>query len=236
MSKIDQEISQLNSALIWQGFKSLLPISFFVAIFGVAFGLAAIQTGLDPLSIISMSAFVFAGAAQFGTLELWGQNISLIPLIVTVFFINARHILMGASLYPWLRHLSPLRRYGILLVISDANWAFSQQAFQQQKPGFGILFGGGLALWLFWILGTCFGLYFGNAIKNPSQFGLDMVMACFLLTMVIGGEKNLRMMCIWAAAAISSLLAYWYLPENSHVVVGALVGGLIGMALKEKQA
>lgn len=236
MSKIDQEISQLNSALIWQGFKSLLPISIFVAIFGAAFGLAAIQTGLDTISIISMSTFVFAGAAQFGTLELWGQSISLIPLIVTVFFINARHILMGASLYPWLKHLSPLKRYSILLVISDANWAFSQQAFQQQKPGLGILFGGGISLWLFWVIGTCLGLYFGSAIENPSQFGLDMVMACFLLTMVIGGKKNLRIMCIWAAAAISSLLAYLYLPENSHVVVGALVGGLIGMALKEKQA
>ncbi|MCG2574769.1 AzlC family ABC transporter permease [Acinetobacter sp. ME22] len=236
MSKIDQELSELNSTLIWQGFKSLLPISIFVAIFGAAFGLAAIQTGLDPLTIISMSALVFAEAAQFATLELWGQSISLIPLLVTVFFINARHILMGASLYPWLKHVSPLKRYSILLVISDANWAFSQQAFQQQKPGLGILFGGGLALWIFWIIGTCLGLYFGSAIKNPSQFGLDMVMACFLLTMVIGGKKDLRMICIWAAAAISSLLAYWYLPENAHVVVGALVGGIVGLVFKDEQA
>nr|WP_269091423.1 AzlC family ABC transporter permease [Acinetobacter sp. ME22] len=226
----------MNSTLIWQGFKSLLPISIFVAIFGAAFGLAAIQTGLDPLTIISMSALVFAEAAQFATLELWGQSISLIPLLVTVFFINARHILMGASLYPWLKHVSPLKRYSILLVISDANWAFSQQAFQQQKPGLGILFGGGLALWIFWIIGTCLGLYFGSAIKNPSQFGLDMVMACFLLTMVIGGKKDLRMICIWAAAAISSLLAYWYLPENAHVVVGALVGGIVGLVFKDEQA
>ncbi|PJI31392.1 AzlC family ABC transporter permease [Acinetobacter pseudolwoffii] len=235
MSKIDQELSELNSTLIWQGFKSLLPISIFVAIFGAAFGLAAIQTGLEPLSIISMSTFVFAGAAQFATLELWGHSISLIPLLVTVFFINARHILMGASLYPWLKHLSPIKRYSILLVISDANWAFSQQAFQIKKQGLGILFGGGIALWLFWIIGTCLGLYFGSAIKNPSQFGLDMVMACFLLTMVIGGEKNSRIICIWTAAAISSLLAYWYLPENTHVVVGALVGGIVGMVLKDKQ-
>lgn len=232
---IDQQLSELNSTLIWKGFTSLLPISIFVAIFGAAFGLAAIQTGLDPLSIISMSTFVFAGAAQFATLELWGQNISLIPLIMTVFFINARHILMGASLYPWLKDLSLIKRYGIVLVISDANWALAQQAFLQQKPGLGILFGGGIVLWLFWILGTFLGIYFGNTIEKPSQFGLDMVMACFLLTMVIGGEKSLRIMCIWAAA-ISSLLAYWYLPENFHVVVGALVGGIVGMTLKDKQA
>ena len=236
MSNIDQELSKLNNDLIWKGFKSLLPISIFVEIFGAAFGLAAIQTGLDPLSIISMSTFVFAGAAQFATLELWGQSVSLIPLLVTIFFINARHILMGASLYPWLKNLSPLKRYSILLVISDANWAFAQQAFQNQKQGLGILFGGGIALWLFWVIGTCLGLYFGSVIQNPTHFGLDMVMACFLLSIVVGGQKNLRIICIWIAAAISSLLAYWYLPENSHVVVGALVGGVVGMLLKDKQA
>ncbi|KAA8733167.1 AzlC family ABC transporter permease [Acinetobacter qingfengensis] len=235
MSKNHQELSQLNSALVWQGFKRFLPISFFVAIFGAAFGLAAIQTGLDPLSIVSMSSFVFAGAAQFAVLELWGTSIPIIPLIVTTFFINARHILMGASLYPWLKYLPAPKRYGILLVLSDANWAFSQQEFQQQKPGFGILFGGGVALWIFWVIGTSLGVLFGNVIKNPAQFGLDMVMACFLLSMVIGGEKNLRIFFIWSVAAISSLLAYKYLPENSHVVVGALAGGIIGMVLKEKR-
>lgn len=233
MSSIDKEIIELNSTLVWKGFKDLVPLSIFVAIFGAAFGLAAIQNGLDPISILSMSTFVFAGAAQFATLDLWGQNISLIPLVVTVFFINARHILMGASLYPWLKHLSPLKRYSVLLVISDANWALSLQAFEQKKAGLGILLGGGIALWVFWVLGTCLGLYFGSAIQNPSQFGLDMVMACFLLTMVIGGQKNLRIISIWTVAAISSLLAYWYLPENFHIVVGAFMGGLTGLALKE---
>lgn len=235
MPTIPTDLIGLNRTLIWQGFKSFLPISVFVAIFGAAFGLAATQTGLDSAAIMSMSTLVFAGAAQFAVLDLWGLNIALTPLIVTVFLINARHILMGASLYPWLKHLPPLKRYSVLLFISDSNWAVSLQAFQQQKPGFGILLGGGLALWLFWITGTFLGMYLGDAIQNPSQYGLDMVMACFLLTMVVGGEKNARIIYIWFAAAISSLLAYHYLAENLHVLVGALIGGFVGMLLKDKQ-
>ena len=70
----------------WVAFKEMLPISIFVAIFGVAFGLASIQTGLDGFSTVLMSFLVFGGAAQFATLELWGEQISFIPLIVTVFF------------------------------------------------------------------------------------------------------------------------------------------------------
>ncbi|BAP35521.1 hypothetical protein AS4_05810 [Acinetobacter guillouiae] len=235
MSNVNPDIYSLSYSQVWSGFKSLLPISSFVVIFGAAFGLAATQTGLDNSSIMLMSSFVFAGASQFATLELWGVQISLIPLIVTVFFINARHLLMGASLYPWLRHLPPIKRYSILLVISDANWALSLQAFNRGESGMGLLFGGGLALWLAWVLGTGLGFYFGNVIHHPALLGLDMVMACFLLAMVVGGQKNLRILIIWTIAACSSLLAYWYLPENSHVVVGALFGGIVGIFWKEKQ-
>ncbi len=228
LSQVDQNVSRLERHEVWGGFKQLLPISLFVVVFGVAFGLAAAQTGLDDSSVLIMSTLVFAGASQFAALDLWGAQVPLVPLIVTVFAINARHLLMGATLYPWLRNLPPAQRYGVMLVASDANWAMSMQALSRGTPGLGLLFGGGIALWLGWILGSWLGLYFGSAIHDPVSWGLDMVMGCFLLAMLVGGEKNLRILIIWTVAACSSLGAYWFLPENSHVVVGALAGGILG--------
>ncbi|PLC50582.1 branched-chain amino acid ABC transporter permease [Pollutimonas subterranea] len=226
---------ELNSRGVWLGFKSLVPISLFVIVFGVAFGLAATQSGLDNWSIVIMSTLVFAGAAQFATLDLWGPHVPIIPLIITVFAINARHLLMGATLYPWLRHLSPAKRYGAALFLSDANWAISMQEFSHGKSGLGLLLGGGIALWLSWTLGSWLGLYFGNAIHDPVSLGLDMVMGCFLLAMVVGEQRSLHMLMIWTVAACSSLMAYWYLPDNSHIVVGALAGGVLGALWTEKK-
>jgi predicted branched-subunit amino acid permease len=234
MSDSTTQLHEFSRQDVWAGFKQLVPLSIFVIAFGAAFGLAAVQAGLDNPSSLLMSTLVFAGASQFAALELWGVNIPLVPLALTVFAINARHLLMGASLYPWLRHLSPAKRYGVMLVASDANWALSIQAFNRGQPGFGLLLGGGLALWSFWIFGTWLGIYFGGAIHDPKSFGLDMVMGCFLLAMAVGGEKNLRLLLIWTVAAGSSLLAYWYLPDNSHVVVGALAGGVLGALWMEK--
>ncbi|MHC8381292.1 AzlC family ABC transporter permease [Pseudomonas sp. LB3P14] len=234
MATIDSDVRDLSFDDVYRGFRQLLPISVFVLIFGAAFGLAAAQSGLDKSSIITMSALVFAGAAQFATLDLWGAQIPVVPLILTVFAINARHLLMGATLYPWLRELPPAKRYGVMLVVSDSNWAMSMQALSRGKPGLGLLFGGGIALWLSWIFGSWLGLYFGDAIHDPASWGLDTVMGCFLLAMVVGGEKNLRMLFIWIVAACSSLMAYAYLPENSHVVVGALAGGILGAMWTEK--
>lgn len=226
---------QLDWPLVRAGFRQLMPISIFVALFGAAFGLAATQHGLSDTTTLLMSTLVFAGYAQFAVLDLWGIHIPLFTMMATVFAINARHLLMGATLWPWLRSLPPGKRYGIMVVVSDANWAMSMQAFSRGKPGLGLLFGGGLALWSFWFLGSWLGIVFGNAINDPSRFGLDMVMGCFLLSMVVEGEKNLRMLVVWTVAAISSLLAYRWLPENSHVIVGALAGGATGTMLGAKK-
>ena len=142
-----------------------------------------------------------------------------------------------ATLYPHIRELNPITRYSIMLVASDANWALSMRAFSQNKvqEGLGLLFGGGLALWAFWALGTWAGFYLGNTISNPSSFGFDMVMGCFLLTMVLEGNKDNKTSMIWLVAGVTSIAAYFYLPENSHVIVGALSGGLMGIVIGDKK-
>lgn len=235
MTDVTDNLHGFDHRMVWAGFTKLAPLSLFVAIFGAAFGLAATQAGLSDAVIVAMSTLVFAGASQFAALELWGPDVSLVTLSITVFAINARHLLMGATLYPWLQHLPLRKRYGVMLVVSDANWALSMQAFSNNYPGLGLLLGGGLAIWLSWVAGTWLGVLFGGSIDDPKVLGLDMVMGCFLLAMVVGGDKNLRILMIWIVAACASLLAYRYLPENSHVVVGAIVGGLTGTIWTENK-
>ena len=226
--------TKISPRLVWLGFRQLMPISFFVVLFGCAFGLAAVQAQLSNPEIVSMSALVFAGASQFAVLDMiQGTAIPLVPLIITVFFINARHILMGAALYPWLSQLNPVKRYSILLLLTDANWAYAQQAFQNKMSGYGLLIGGGIALWLTWLLGTVLGMYLGGIVAHPERWGLDMVMACFLLSMATGGKQDIRMMTIWAVVFCASILAYLYLPKNMHVLVASCIGGVIGMLWKE---
>ena len=210
-------------------FLRLLPIAVFVAIFGIAFGLAAGQAGLASWQAGLMSVTVFAGAAQFAVIGLWGHEVSLLPLVAIVLAINSRHILMGASLHPMLRKLSPGRRYGLLLVLTDANWARSFQQYQSGRENLEAILGGGLVLWMAWVAGTLFGSYFGGFVKNPEAFGLDMVLGCFLLTMALGGPKSRRILLAWTVAGISAVLAWQWLPPHTHVIVGALAGGVVGL-------
>jgi predicted branched-subunit amino acid permease len=220
---------QLSPAKIRSEFLRLLPISLFVMAFGAAFGLASVQKGLEPLQSLLMSLTVFAGASQFAAVDMWGTEVSVLPLMAVVFAINSRHLLMGASLYPMLQHLPPAKRYGILLLLTDANWAVSAQDYQSGRRNLEVILGGGLAIWMAWLIGTWLGVYFGGLLQNPKSLGLDMVLGCFLLAMALGGEKSPRILVAWFVAGAASLAAWKWLPPNTHVVAGALAGGAVGL-------
>lgn len=234
MSVVSQTY-QLQPARVRSEFIRLLPISLFVVAFGAAFGLAAVQQGLDPLQAVLMSATVFAGASQFAAIDMWGTEVAVLPLVAVVFAINSRHLLMGASLYPMLKDLPVGQRYSMLLLLTDANWAVSAQEFQCGRRNLEVILGGGLVLWLAWLLGTLAGVYFGGLLQDPKSLGLDMVLGCFLFSMALGGSKSPRVLVAWTVAASAAMLAYWWLPPHTHVVVGALAGGVVGFFWLERK-
>jgi len=168
--------------------------------------------------------------------DIWGAEVSVLPLIAVVFAINSRHLLMGASLYPMLKEVAPGRRYALLLLLTDANWAVSPQDYRNGRRNLEVIIGGGLVLWLAWIIGTSLGVYFGGLLQNPKAFGLDMVLGCFLLAMALGGKKTPRVLVAWCVAGAASLAAWKWLPPNMHVVVGAIAGGVVGLFWLEPKA
>ncbi|NWN91199.1 branched-chain amino acid ABC transporter permease [Marinobacter adhaerens] len=226
---------QFQPAKVRSELLRMFPISLFVVAFGAAFGLAAVQKGLAPFDTLLMSTLMFAGASQFAAIEMWGAEVPVIPVMVVVFAINSRHLLMGASLYPMLKDVSPAKRYGLILLLTDANWAVAAQDYQSGRHNLEVILGGGLVLWLAWIIGTWLGVYFGGLFQNPKSLGMDMVLGCFLLSMALGGKKNLRVLVAWGLAAAASLAAWKWLPANTHVVAGALAGGVVGFFWLEKQ-
>src|SRR3954449_10035271 len=84
------------------GFRRILPLALYVVPMGLAFGAAALQHDLPGSLALLMSALVFAGSAQFAALDLWSASPALVPLLLTTFAVNTRHLLLGASLAAWL--------------------------------------------------------------------------------------------------------------------------------------
>lgn len=225
----DQPATILSWDGVRRGVVDTLPIAAFVVPYGLAVGLAAADKGLDPVLAGLMSAVVFAGGSQLAALDLWTEPLPVAIILTTVLLVNARHLLYGAALYPWLRPLPPLKRYPIMALMTDTSWAHTTAAIRNAERDAGVLVGAGLASWFVWIAATWAGAKFGSGLGNPKTYGLDVVMIGFFaatLTTLWRGKSNLAP---WVAAAAASLAGLWLLPPGWHILTGALAGGIVGV-------
>ena len=197
--------------------------------FAIAYGIAAAQAQVTSGEALAMSALVFAGAAQFMALEFWSAEMDLAALFLDTAAVNARHVLMGATLYPWLRQLPPLRRYAAAAWISDANWALASQAHDTGERDAGLLLGSGLAMWGIWIWGTLLGTVFATALPAPERFGVDVIFVSFFAILLLGLWQGRQSAVPWGVAAVAALLAAGLLPAGWHVLAGGLAGGVAGV-------
>ncbi len=90
-----------SSAAVLRGMRRLLPVSLFVAPFGIAFGIAATEQGLVPIQATVMSVFVFTATAQFAALDFLNEPVAFASLFLVVLALSGRHVIMGAALSRW---------------------------------------------------------------------------------------------------------------------------------------
>jgi 4-azaleucine resistance transporter AzlC len=218
-----------------EGFRRILPVTLYVVPMGLAFGAAAVAKGLPALIALVMSAFVFAGSSQFAALDLWSAGgLAVVPILAVTFAVNARHILLGASLAPWLNRLPLGRRLATAALLSDANWALAMEAAgptKGAKPGRigDLLVGSGAALWITWAIGTILGVALGADPAFLSELGLDLLVVTFFAAVLASLWRSVREDLLpWLAAAVVSVAAAWLLPPGWYVMAGALAGGLVG--------
>ncbi len=214
---------------IWRGICRLAPISIFVIPFGVGFGIAAIEQGMSVVQAIVMSAMVFSGAAQFASLDFWPEPTELVSLALVMFAVNARHIMTGAALSPWLNQLPLKTRWAALALLSDPNFTDSQPAFKSGETDAGILLGGGLVLWVNWVCGTALGALAGAKIGNLQAYGFDVVMVCFFAAAITGRLKNRSSIVPAVLASGVAVLTLDWLPAGWNIIAAALAGGIWGV-------
>jgi len=213
---------------VWRGAVEIAPIAAFIIPFGIAFGVAASAKGVPGEISLLMSIVIFAGASQFAVLDLWHAPLPLATLALTVLAVNARHVLLGAVLAPWLLQIPLPGRVAALLMLSDANFAHAIAARERGEIDAGILFGSGIAMWVTWVISTAAGVLAGSLLGDLSRFGFDAVMVTYFAAIVIGQWKGRLDLIPWIGAAAAAVIGAQVLPAGWHIIAGALAGGAIG--------
>jgi predicted branched-subunit amino acid permease len=200
--------------------------------YGLAFGLVADQAQLTTLQAVLISALVYSGSAQLAVIGVMSAGISTISatawaVVALILVMNARYILFGATLRPWLGPVSAIKAYPSLYILGDGSWMMSLRAYDQGERDAGFILG--LSLWSFvaWLSGTAIGSIAGGLAPNPKVLGLDFMLVAFSAAMMVGMFRGKRDFAVLAfATGVAILVA-----QLGHAGWAPILAGLAGGAV-----
>lgn len=224
-----------STAGLRHGARAALPAFPGFIMFALAFGTAAAQKGLSLGETMGLSAFVYAGASQMVGLEIWQQvwtPATILTIVTVTAVVNARLMLLGATLQPWLKE-EPLARTALnLFLITEVGWLVGTRYHTEGGRDIGVLLGCGMILWLVWIAATLMGFFAGAVVPEPRRFGLDLVMPVFFGVMLVPLWKGAKPALPWLVAGLVSLIVHALVPGYLFIVAGALAGVAAGMMIE----
>ena len=215
-----------------RGVKISIPMLLGIIPFALVLGAQATQKGFSFIEVPLFTGLNFAGGSEFAILELWTNPPNILMLMFITFLVNSRHLLMGASLVPYLRHLPNKQVFPALFFMCDESWAVALADAQKRQAqtginhAFNLSFYAGLcfALYLMWVGFTALGGAIGPILGDASRFGFDMAFPAVFLVLLRSMWKGLHAARPWLVSLVTAALAYLYLPQGWHVPIGAIAG------------
>lgn len=219
-------------AELWAGARDTFPLIVGTIPFGVIFGAVAVTSGVSVGGTMAMSAFVFAGSAQFIAAGLAGAGAGALVIVVTTFVVNLRHALYAASLAPHMKHLPQrwLAPLGFWLTDETYVVVVSRYSRADGSPHtHWYHLGSALFMYANWQLCTWIGLLAGQSIPNPRAWGLDFALVVTFIGMLAQFIRNRPALAAAGVAGATAVLAHG-LPNQIGLLIAALAGIVAGMA------
>lgn len=215
---------------IRRGFLAAQPLAVGVLVYGIAFGLLARQAAFSLAETLLMSGIVYSGSAQLVAVDAMRGGIpssaAILAVAGTILLLNARYLLYGASLRPWMGAVPAWQAYPTLAVLGDGNWILAMKAHGEGERDAGFVFGSGMAMFVPWLAGSGAGLAAGGLIRDPSALALDFLLIAFSAAMGVGMFKGRSDLKVVLAALAAAAIADRYLIAGSAILCAGLAGGL----------
>lgn len=214
------------------GVRDTLPLMLGVFPFGLAYGIFAQSVGLTPAETIFMSLTVFAGAAQFISLPMFAAGAGLVMISLTALLINLRHLLMGASLVPYMEKLSFPWKTFLCFGMADETYAVTISRAQTTGYSRDYHFGCNATGYVTWAVSTVLGVVLGSHISDPLAWGLDFAMPATFLALLIPRLTDRTSLAVCLVAAVVSIAAALLIPGKWYIIVACLTAVATGAWLE----
>ena len=193
---------------IRRGLSDIWPAAVAAAPIGLLFGAVAASKGLSPLEVFLMSIMVFAGGAQFAAIELWASPAPVAALVFSTLLINARHVLMGASLAPKLQGFGRWQKFLGLYYMADENWALAEKRARTHRLTPAYWFAMVVPFVAGWLVNSTLGAVIGAVLGDPKRLGADFAFTALFIALVAAFWKGRVTFWTVTAAGVASAATY----------------------------
>ncbi|MEH7243352.1 branched-chain amino acid transporter AzlC [Bacillus thuringiensis] len=238
LSNVQVNSSQRDEDSFIKGVKDCIPTLLGYLSIGIAAGVIQKTAGLSITEITLISLILYAGSAQFIAAGMIAASSSLTAIIITIFFVNLRHILLSAALAPYFRHLSPLRNMLVGSLLTDETFGVAiSEAAKKKQISEKWMHGLNITAYLNWLIANLAGAFLAQWISNPEKFGLEfalpaMFIGILILTML--GRSKIKLDIV--VAIISVFIAVgssFMLSSSMGVIVATIIASTVGMVVEK---
>ena len=200
--------------------------------FGFVYGLTARTSGhFSPLEAGAMSLIAFGGAAQFAAIGYVASGLAWPAIGLLTLLLNARHVLYSAALAPWFRGRSLVERALAAHLLTDESFALAIAHFKRlgRFDAIGYWYPAIVTTLIPWNIATFAGVMLGDAIIEPSRFGIDVIFPAAMAGLGVGlvtGRRELVAAIAGAAIGVAASLA---ISPTIGIIAGGMLGPLVGL-------
>lgn len=211
-----------------EGALAALPIWLGAAPFGVIYAASAVAAGLTPAQTIAMSLLVFAGASQFTAVGMVAAGAAPAAIVLTTLIVNARHLLLAASLLPYLRRTGGWARLLLAAQLTDETYALAVRRFLDGTGSPAFMAGANMSLYVAWQASTVAGVLLGAVLPDPAAYGLDLVFPLTFVGLLVPLLRERASRPVAAVAALLTVAGALLLPGSWYILVAGLGASLLG--------
>jgi 4-azaleucine resistance transporter AzlC len=213
------------------GFVATLPLWLGAVPFGMVYAVTAAAAGLTPAQTLAMSLLVYAGAAQFTAAGMFAAGAAPLTIVITTLIVNARHVLLAASVLPFLRHNAGPLKALLAFQLTDESYALAMRRFLDGNGSSAYLLGSNMSMYIAWQLSTTAGILAGALIPDPDAYGLGLVFPLTFIGLLVPLLKERVSVSVAIAAALLSIAGALLIPGSWYILIAGIVASGLGAFL-----
>ena len=229
----------INKKIFFKGYKSILANDSPAIALGccfIAIGALLKNLGFNIQESIFSTMLTYALPGSLVMAESLLVGASLLNIFLAVWFVNARLYPMAVSLFPLMMHKNQpkWKYYFSCHFIAVSAWLIMKSNYKsipkEQRIDYWI--GIGSATWSVAVLGTFLGFYFSEFLNKEIMMGLAILNPIYFLCMMVGASKTIQITLSVLLGAILGPIFYFFSPEWS-ILLGGAIGGTAAYLIGE---